>query len=219
MGKAAFQRLTIPEHPLLSLIQREESRISFWAFRRYTRPGMKVGWWQYEVANQLQRFYYRLINGERPMLALMAPPQHAKTEQVTDVIAWIAGKKPEWKTIFASYSDELGLGVNKALQRIMRSEAYTTIFGCRLGESGSDWPRNNKTFEYPNHRGAFYNTTVEGQITGKRLDVGIVDDPIKGRAEANRKSVRDKVWEWFTDDFLTRFSDTAGLIMIMTRAR
>jgi hypothetical protein len=151
------------------------------------------------------------------MLALMAPPQHGKTEQVTDFIAWIAGKKPEWKTIFASYSDELGLGVNKALQRIMRSEAYTTIFGCRLGESGSDWPRNNKTFEYPNHRGAFYNTTVEGQITGKRLDVGIVDDPIKGRAEANRKSVRDKVWEWFTDDFLTRFSDTAGLIMIMTR--
>jgi hypothetical protein len=44
-----------------------------------------------------------------------------------------------------------------------------------------------------------------------------VDDPIKGRAEANSKIARDKVWHWFTDDFLTRFSESAGLLMIMTR--
>jgi hypothetical protein len=33
------------------------------------------------------------------------------------------------------------------------------------------------------------------QITGKGLDIGIVDDPIKGRAEANSKAVRDKIPE------------------------
>ena len=71
--------------------------------------------------------------------------------------------------------------------------------------------------EYPYHRGSFYNTTVGGQITGKGLDLGIVDDPVKGRAEANSKTVRDKVWQWFTDDFLPRFSDFAGFLMIMTR--
>ena len=91
------------------------------------------------------------------------------------------------------------------------------IFGYRLGESGSRWVRNTNTLEYANHGGSFYNTTLEGQITGKGLDLGVVDDPIKGRAEANSKTVRDKVWHWFTDDFLTRFSDSAGLLMIMTR--
>ena len=44
-----------------------------------------------------------------------------------------------------------------------------------------------------------------------------MDDPIKGRAEASSKPVRDKTWDWFTDDFFTRFSDSAGLLMIMTR--
>jgi hypothetical protein len=68
-----------------------------------------------------------------------------------------------------------------------------------------------------NHRGSFRNTTVEGQITGHGLDIGIIDDPIKGRAEAMSKAVRDKIWDWFTDDFVTRFSDSAGLLMIMTR--
>jgi predicted phage terminase large subunit-like protein len=178
---------------------------------------MKVGWWQYEVANELQRFYQRLIKGERPKLVLMAPPQHGKTEQVKDFVAWVAGKNPDLKNIFASYSDDLGVAVNTDLQRIMTSERYVAIFGYRLGESGSRWARNSNVLEYANHCGSFYNTTVGGQITGKGLDIGIVDDPIKGRAEANSKTVRDKVWYWFTDDFLTRFSDLAGLLMIMTR--
>jgi len=217
IGKAALELVRTPDHLLLPLLQREEAKICFWALRRYTRPGMKVGWWQYEVANELQRFYYRLKKGERPKLVLMAPPQHGKTEQVTDSIAWVAGKEPELKTIFASYSDELGADANKALQRIMTSERYVSIFGVRLGESGSCWVRNSNTLEYPNYAGSFYNTTVGGQITGKGLDLGIVDDPVKGRAEATSKTARDKVWHWFTDDFFTRFSDSAGLIMIMTR--
>jgi hypothetical protein len=173
--------------------------------------------WQHDVADELQRFYRSLINGERPKLVLMAPPQHGKTEQVTDFLAWIAGKRPDLKAIFASYSDELGVKVNRDLQRIMTSERYVAIFGHRLGDSGSRWLRNANALEYVDHRGSFRNTTIEGQITGQGLDIGIVDDPIKGRAEANSKAVRDKTWGWFTDDFLTRFSNSAGLLMIMTR--
>jgi len=46
----------------------------------------------------------------------MAPPQHGKTEQVTDFIAWIAGRRPDLRIIFASYSDDLGVKVNKELE-------------------------------------------------------------------------------------------------------
>jgi hypothetical protein len=168
---------------------------------------MKCGWWQHDVASELQRFYCSLINGKRPKLVLMAPPQHGKTEQVKDFVTWIAGKRPDLKTIFASYSDELGVAVNKDLQRMMTSERYVALFGRRLGDSGSPWLRNANVLEYVNHRGSFRNTTVEGQITGQGLDIGIVDDPIKGRAEANNKAVLDKTWGWFTDDFFTRSSD------------
>jgi predicted phage terminase large subunit-like protein len=196
---------------------REESKACFWVFRRYIRPRMKCGWWQHEVADELQRFYHSWSKGERPKLVLMAPPQHGKTEQVKDFIAWIAGKRPDLKTIFCSYSDELGVAVNKSLQRTMTNERYVPIFGARLGDSGSPWLRNSNVLEYRNHRGSFRNTTIEGQITGQGLDLGIVDDPIKGRLEASSKAVRDKIWEWFTDDFFTRFSDSAGLLMIMTR--
>jgi predicted phage terminase large subunit-like protein len=49
------------------------------------------------------------------------------------------------------------------------------------------------------------------------LDLGVIDDPMKGRAEAQSKLIRDKTWSWMTDDFFGRFSDKAGLLMIMTR--
>ena len=61
--------------------------------------------------------------------------------------------------------------------------------------------------QYVNHDGDFRNTTVQGQITGFGLDLGVIDDPIKGRAEASSLANRDKTWNWLTDDFFSRFSD------------
>src|SRR5262245_14683011 len=46
---------------------------------------------------------------------------------------------------------------------------------------------------------------------------GGIDDPMKGRAEAQSLVARNMTWDWFADDFFARFSKDAGLIMILTR--
>ena len=46
---------------------------------------------------------------------------------------------------------------------------------------------------------------------------GVIDDPIRGRKDANSTTVRNGCWDWFTDDFFTRFSEDAGLLCILTR--
>jgi hypothetical protein len=68
------------------------------------------------------------------------------------------------------YSDELGVKVNKDLQRIMTNQRYLALFGHRLGDSGSRWLRNANVLEYANQHGSFRNTTVEGQITGQGIN-------------------------------------------------
>jgi hypothetical protein len=45
----------------------------------------------------------------------------------------------------------------------------------------------------------------------------VLDDYVKGRAEANSKVARDKTWLWFADDFLTRFSKDSAFLGIATR--
>ena len=70
--------------------------------------------------------------------------------------------------------------------------------------------RNHEVLEFVGHEGYFRNTTVLGAITGEALDLGVIDDPIKGRAEASSPLQRDKVWSWLTDDVFSRFSEQAG---------
>jgi hypothetical protein len=119
-----------------------EARESFWAFRKNLRyETMLWGWWVELVAVELQQFYQDFVAGRRPQLALMAPPQHGKSLAAIDFIAWISGKNPDIKTIFASYSAELGERTNRDLQRIFRASATSGVFrspgSVGLGRAGN----------------------------------------------------------------------------------
>jgi hypothetical protein len=193
----------------------QQARYNFSVFRRISRPSMQWGWWADELARELQQFRADLTAGKCPILAIQAPSQHGKSTTVSDFIAWIAGNNPDLKIIYASYGDELGIRANRTLQRTVSSEPFSKIFPLRIGTLG--WAANSNLVEFVGHNGSFRNTTVDGQITGFGLDLGIIDDPFKGRAEANSKLIRDKTWSWFTDDFCRRLSKNAGLLIIMTR--
>jgi hypothetical protein len=78
------------------------ARESFAEFRRTIRPGMKWNWMTAAITEELQKFYNAFAKGKRPKLALELPPQHGKSWAAEDFIAWVAGKRPDWKTIFAS---------------------------------------------------------------------------------------------------------------------
>jgi hypothetical protein len=179
------------------------ARDDFGLFRRQIRKGMLWGWFTQEVSWQLQRFYNDMVEGKRPKLAISAPPQHGKSIAATDFIAYVAGKMPDKKTIFGSYSDDLGIRTNNELQRIITGDAFRKIFpGTRISSettSGYDrWKRNSTLIEYINHQGSFRNTTVSGQINGLELHLGVIDDPLKGREEARTK---------FATEFATKRGD------------
>ena len=212
----------IPAHELLIEAKIRRARHSFWEYRQILNPGMTTGWWQKEVASELQQFVEDYFSGLRPKLIIQAPPQHGKTVQIVDLISWMAGRNPNIKTIYASYSERLGIRANMRLQRLYDSKKYQRIFpDTRINTSNivttGRYLRNREIVEYIDKDGFFRNTTVRGQITGESLDCGIIDDPIKGRVEANSKTTRDNVWNWFTDDFMSRFSDDAGFLCILTR--
>ena len=180
------------------------------------RPKMLENWWTDALAEAMQQFYADLVAGKRPNLAIGAPPQHGKSWAATDFISWVAGKNPDLKIIFASYSDDLGMRTNLDLQRLFEMPQYQRTFpDTRIGEAG--WTRNSSLLEFAKHSGSFRNTTINGSINGMELHLGVIDDPIKGRAEVQGKGNRDKVWHWFTDDWGSRFSKDAGMLIIMTR--
>lgn len=213
-AQSSGRPMTGSDVELIERLALAEARESFWAYRQWLRPKMLIGWWQEQIARELQRFWVSYQAGRRPRLLLEAPPQHGKSEQVADFMSWVAGHAPDTKIIFASFSARLGVRANLRMQRTLDGDRWRRVFAR---EYGDDLLRNSEIIETGDGEGYFRNTTVQGRVTGEGLDLGVIDDPIKGRAEASSKVVRDKVWSWMTDDFMGRFSDKAALLMIMTR--
>jgi hypothetical protein len=98
----------------------------------------------------------------------------------------------------------------------MRSDNYTKAFpNTCIDKQG--WVCNTELIEFATKGGSFRNTTVEGQINGFELHLGVIDDPVKGRAEVQYKTARDKTWGWFTDDLLSRMAKDGAILIVMTR--
>ncbi len=202
----------------------EKSRRNFLAYRMFMRAGnFKRNWFVDDLSMRLQNFYVDYINGERPILLIQTPPQMGKSIAVADFIAWISGKIPDLKTIYATFSDTLGTRCNLSQQRQMDSSKYKKIFhGTNISSKRGEAIRNTKQLEFLDKDGkptdgGFRNTTTGGPVTGETLSLACVDDAVKGREQANSITVSQKTWEWFTDDFSTRFTESAGLLIIMTR--
>jgi predicted phage terminase large subunit-like protein len=189
----------------------------FETFRRTIRPHFKWNWMVERLTRELQVFYEAFEAGKRPKLAIELPPQHGKSLGAEDFVAWVAGKQRSWKTIYASYSADLGTLRNRNLYRLFSSERYRLIFPDFVIEQPG-WQCNTDIIEYVGSEGgSFRNTTIDGPINGMELHLGIIDDYAKGRKEANSKNTRDHTWRWFTDDFMARFSQNSAMLILCTR--
>jgi predicted phage terminase large subunit-like protein len=198
---------------------------NFWHYRVVMNPRLKLKgmWFPRSIAIKLKSFWLDFKAGKKPVMLLCTPPQHGKSLSVIDFIAWAVGHDPELRVIYSSFSDRLGIRANLRLQRALDSKTYRMLFpNTRLNDKhvvtlAERALRNHDVLEFVGHEGYFRNTTVLGSITGEALDLAVIDDPIKGRAEAQSDLQREKTWNWMTDDVLSRFSENAGMIMIMTR--
>ena len=201
-----------------------EARASLRAFRQWVHPEMLGGWFVDSLTDELEAFWRSYKAGERPRLAISTPPQHGKSIAVVDLIAWAAGRDPNDRTIFASFSERLGIRANMALQRIYDGAPYQRAFpGTKIAPFGgtpSDAgiaTRNRDLIEYVGRTGYFRNTTARGAVTGESASIVVCDDLVKGRAEASSPAQREALWEWMTTDLMTRLSDDGALLLVGTR--
>jgi len=135
------------------------------------------------------------------------PPRHAKTETAMSGLAWRLHYDPACLNAFCSYSARFAGTKSRNIQR-------------RFVEGGGELDPNNKAVDSwgTMRGGGLVAPGVGGLITGLGITgVGIIDDPIKNREEADSALVRNKLWEWYTSTFHTRIQPGASVIIIATR--
>ena len=206
--------------PKLNQIQAELARRNLEDFIRYTFPNYDFGWFNEELAAVLTQFVEDVVAGKQPRVMIFAPPRSGKSEQVSRRLPPFAlGKYPDLEIISTSYSASLANRMSSDVQRIIDDEAYKEIFTDIALPSRKDtnYTRTKELFEIVGHKGAYRAAGVGGGITGMGADIGIIDDPVSNSAQANSKTYRDAVWEWYTTTFYTRLSPNSGILLCMTR--
>ena len=79
-------------------------------------------------------------------------------------------------------------------------------------------PDHNRIEEWRTTKdGGLLSSSVSGPITGYGANIIVIDDPIKGREDAESPTIREKTWEWITDDVYTRLEPSASLFMVAAR--
>ncbi len=153
--------------------------------------------------------------GRIQRLIITMPPRHGKSELASRRFpAWFLGKDPYRHMIFATYNDEFATDFGRHVRDTMKSDIFKQVFPlCRL-KAGSQASDRIQTEE----GGIAVFVGRGGSLTGRGADLLVIDDPIKDREEADSKTLRDKMWGWFTDVAMTRLM-TAGarVVIIMTR--
>jgi predicted phage terminase large subunit-like protein len=200
----------------LAAIEAELARRTLLTFTTYTRPDYEVNWHHRLVASKLDD----VLDGKCRRLMIFEPPQNGKSEQVSRRFpAFALGKKPKLRIIAVSYGDTLAQDMSRDVQKIMDTPAYKTLFpGTRLAEARDKEKRTQGQFDVVGQSGYYIAAGIMGAITGKTSDIGIIDDPIKNREEAESEVYRDKVWEQYKSAFATRqFGSEGAIVLCLTR--
>ncbi|HEX5272662.1 MAG TPA: phage terminase large subunit [Gemmataceae bacterium] len=155
------------------------------------------------------------------------PPRHGKSELVSRRLpAFALGRNPDLNVIACSHTADLASDMNRDVQRIIDSEGYrllfpdTRLYGKNIRTIAGDgtWLRNSDVFEVVGRRGRYLSAGTGGSIAGRGFGIGVIDDPIRSRKEADSEAGRKHVWDWYLSDFYTRrANDDAGILLTVTR--
>lgn len=209
-----------PQEAKQELARRELSRRHLRDFASYTYDNYIEGWHTRVLCDALELVEAGVIR----FLLVEAPPRHSKSLHVSQIFpAWAVGRNPDWSVIVSSYSGDLATDHGRETRNLIQNLKYQHVFKTRLApDSQAKGKWNTQKWDqernsWVNAKGAYNAVGVGGSTTGKGAHIGIVDDSIKDRKEAESQLIRDGIWAWFRSVFRTRLTPDGRMVVMGTR--
>lgn len=154
-----------------------------------------------------------VVDGTTRNLMVLMPPGSAKSTYASVRFpAYYLGRRPTDSVIAASYGEGLATSFGRKVRNLVSLREYSAVFDTRLAidaQAKGEWETGDG--------GSYFAVGVGSGVTGRRADLGLIDDPVKGRESADSDREREKVWQWYLSDFSTRLKPGAAQIIIQTR--
>ncbi len=186
---------------------RQRAIESLLGFCQWTYPGYRRADFLELVAGELEA----IERGENDRLIVQLPPRHSKTETVSIRFpAWVLCRNPTWPIIAASYGDLLANETGRRVRNIVDTQGlFPDVQLASDSQAKNLW--------HTKQGGQFLSVGIGSGVIGFGGRLITIDDPFKKREEAESEVQRDKIWNWYTSEILTRQEPGAAVVVVMHR--
>lgn len=205
------QAMPLTELEMLEEIQKRRSaRNNLLDFSTYTMPSFNVGEHHKLICEKLEA----VERGEINRLMIFAPPRHGKSELASKRFpAWFIGRHPNAQVICVSHTGRIAEDFGADVRDIVKDQYYRNLFPKTVVEENAQAAYRWRTTA----GGIYISAGVDGNITGRGAHIAIIDDPVKGRNEAESSRVRETTWRFYVGDLYQRLMDNGAIVFMMTR--
>ena len=192
-------------------LEKENARISYLDYLRYTIPGFIPTKFHQFLAQVLQDVVQKVEAGKRVRICLSVPPRHGKSLCVTETLpTWFVGRNPNYRAILTAYNSELAEKFGDRNRQKARQH-WKDLWNIDISPSQD----NKGLFEVKGKSGGIMSVGITGGIVGNGGQLIIVDDPYKNGIEASSPLYRDNVESMFRDSVLTRAEGKGNAIIVV----
>ena len=178
-----------------------------WATQALARDGFAPAAHQRLLIQRLEA----IVDGTIDRLMVLMPPGSAKSTYASVLFpAWWFVRHPASSVIAASHTADLAQHFARQLRAVIG--AHAPLLGYELAAGQRAAARWETTAA-----GHYFATGVRGPLAGRRADLAIIDDPVKGMSDADSATQREHLWSWFRSDLLTRLKPRGRIVLVMTR--
>ena len=142
---------------------------------------------------------------------VLMPPGSAKSTYTSVIFpAWWLTLHPRSSIIATSHTSDLAEHFSRLVRNLVADQGSSIGMTVLTGDGAAD--RWQTSFG-----GRYAAVGLRGAVTGRRADLILIDDPIKSQNEADSAHLRDRAWDWFRFDLITRLTPRGRIVLIMTR--
>jgi predicted phage terminase large subunit-like protein len=153
-----------------------------------------------------------VAEGRNDRLIVTMPPQEGKSTTVSRRFpTWLLQRNPDMRIVIASYEH----GVARRWGRVVRNDIGENPAALGLAVRADTAAAHE--WQLMGHEGGIYCVGIGGALTGRPVDLLIIDDPVKGPKEAESATYRDAAWDWWESVGSTRLAPGAPVVLVMTR--
>jgi len=152
-----------------------------------------------------------LTHGDTKQLMLLLPPGSAKSTYASLLFpAWWMAQNPTASVISASHTASLAESFGRGVRMLISDHSERLDLELR--------PDARAAGRFATTRGGeYFAIGVHGGVTGRRADLALIDDPVRSFVDAESSAARDRLWNWYRSELVTRLKPNGRVILIMTR--